>query len=471
MTSVFNPRSTLFQIIIQYVLNDNKKNIFKIPDPERFDEYLKFSLNVQNNVLDKIFDENKTRALNEMYTFITYPDLSFSDKIDKYKTAVSNELFINEKFNNIFSDFFFRCQKVYHILIRFFKICKIKIKRARNQFDLDFDNNLNYNNSLSIIHNDELYLFSKKDIIKLFFNSLVNSNFQFDSDPKRVKNPYTNINFSLHHLYNMYFYIKNNSYNIDSLINNFYFCNFKIYKFVINSDDNITFLNIKRFVNNGFDKDVYSHIRDMIIYYNKEISNNASNIILFKNFPSKSYIHVFKLYLLHYLSYKHICNTTISFNHWTLLKKKLKRFINKSPGFGRLIMATKKRRSFGATNFRLYKYNNKTYYIYYNNEYINFYKDELNKVPIYFNTDIIDYYIDINESDILQEPHTPDYTDSSDSSDDETNILQEFGNNILINQDHIIEDNIINQDHINEDNIINQDHNNLNIDQIFNEQC
>tara|TARA_B100000900_G_scaffold407229_1_gene419567 strand:- start:5059 stop:6432 length:1374 start_codon:yes stop_codon:yes gene_type:complete len=457
MTSVFNSRSTLFQIIIQYVLNDNKNNIFKIPNPGSFEEYLKFSLNVQNNVVDKIFDVDKIRALNEIYTFITYPDLSFNDKIDKYYNATNGTIFYNEKFNNIFCDLFFRCQKVYHILIRFFKICKIKIKRPRNQFDLDFEKNLNYNNSLPIIHNDELYLFSKNDIIKLFFNSLVNSNFQFDSDPKRVRNPYTNLNFSLHHLYNMYFYIKHNSYNIDNLINNFYFCNFKIHNFVINYDDNITFLNIKRFVNNGFDKDIYSHIRDMIIYFNKEISGNGYKINLFKHFPSKTYIHVFKLYLLHYLSYKNICNTTISFNHWVILKKKLKRFVNKTPCFGRLLLSKKKRNSFGNKNYSLYKYNNKTLYIYYNTEYIDFYKDILKNAPIHIDNDIIDSYININQSDILQEPVTPDYTDSSD--DDDISYEPQINNILIIQNDNDDNDNI------------NQHDNNLNIDQIFNEQC
>lgn len=460
MTSVYNSRSTLFQIIIQYVLNDDKKNIFKIPDPGSFNEYLKFSLNVQNNVVDKILDVNKTRALNEMYSFITYPDLCFKEKINKYFTSIDTSLIFNEKFNDIFSYYFFRCQRVYHILIRFFKICKIKIKRPRNQFDLDFDNSLNYNNSLSIIHNDELYFFSKNDIIKLFFNSLVNSNFKYESDPKRVRNPYTNINFSLHHLYNMYFYIKHNSYNIETLINNFYFSNFKINKFIIKYDDTITFLNIKRFVNDGFDKDIYSCICDMIIYCNKEIFNNGSRITLYKHFPSKAYINVYKLYLLHYLSYKSICNSTISFNHWTLFKKKIKRFIKKSYSFGRIILTKNLRQSWCKNNYyNIYKYNKKTFYLYYNNEYIDFNKDRLNILPIgqYFDNNKIDYYIDINASDISIEPTTPDYSDSSD--DEHIPYFETYNENngILI----------IQNDNDNDDNI-NQYDNNLNIDQISN---
>ena len=255
----------------------------------------------------------------------------------------------------------------------------------------------------------------------------------------------------------MYFYIKHNSYNIDNLINNFYFCNFKIHNFVINYDDNITFLNIKRFVNNGFDKDIYSHIRDMIIYFNKEISGNGYKINLFKHFPSKTYIHVFKLYLLHYLSYKNICNTTISFNHWVILKKKLKRFVNKTPCFGRLLLSKKKRNSFGNKNYSLYKYNNKTLYIYYNTEYIDFYKDILKNAPIHIDNDIIDSYININQSDILQEPVTPDYTDSSD--DDDISYEPQINNILIIQNDNDDNDNI------------NQHDNNLNIDQIFNEQC
>lgn len=469
MLTVYNSRSSLFQIIIQYVLNDDKKKIFQIPEPGNFNEFLKFSLNVQNNVCDKVLDTNKLRAYNEMYSFITHSDLCYKIKIEKFYRCINNIFSFNDQFIEMFSYYFFLCQKVYHNLIRFFRICKIKIKKTRNQFDLQ-DNPVNFYNSLPIIHNNELYLFSKNDIIKLFFSSLVNSNFKYSNDPQRLKNPYTNILFKKNHLYNMYFYIKNNSYNLDILITNFYKCDFKLNRFIMQYDNDITFLNIKRFINNGVEEDIYQSIRTMINDFNKDISsNNDHQIILYKYFPKGAYNYVFKPYLFHYLCYKNICNATISFNHWAIFKKKINRFCNKSHSFGRIhLYSRKKHNSFN--NLRIYKRNNKTYFIKYNLDYIDFNKNTIKTLCFdkYCSKEpIINNNIDICEHDIINyNPHTPS---SSDSDDDSINI---FVNSNSYSYSELYENNtLIIQETDESNNNINQEESILNIDQTFDNPC
>ena len=337
-------KQTLFQYIIQYALNHKKTQIHKLPKPDDFTDYLQFSLLIHQTVFDTIYCPIKIRAYQAIYAFVTHQDLCCHMKFDLYKNALDNPFFDNNEYIQLFNHYFYLCQKTYHNLIKFANICKIKIKKSRNQFDLQ-DNIINIHNSLPLIHNNELYCFSKSDIIKLFYNSLINSNYDYNNDPTRVKNPYTNIHFKLNHLYNMYFYIKQNPIsNIHPIINGFYNCNFNIHNFVINFDNDMAKLNIKRFVNNGDHDHIYKHIRKMIFSFNDEIAkkHGLSQITLFKHFPIKAYIDVFKPYLINYLTHAAVSCTSRGFHHWCLFKNKIIRFAKNSETFGRIIVTRHK---------------------------------------------------------------------------------------------------------------------------------
>lgn len=456
-TKIHNYKQKLFQYIIQYALNNNKNQIHKFPNVSDFKEYVEFHSIVQKTVFKNIDCTKKSRAYYSMYLLITQNDLRTNTKFKIYSSTINN-VFINDdiEYINHFKHYFYLCQKIYHNLIKFFNICKIKIKKSRNQYDLQ-DNIININNSLPLIHNNELYCFSKSDIIKLFYNSLINSNFEFNNDPCRVKNPYTNIHFKLNHLYNMFFYIKQNSiYNIHPIIHNFYNCNFNIPKFVIDFENDITELNIKRFVDNGQEHEIYKYIKDMIFYFNDEIAikQNLSKILLFKHFPIKAYNYVFKPYLIHYLNWRTLTCTTKSFNNWVLFKSKIIRFSKKTPTFGRIILSISKLSHANMfsnfvikKNYRLYKRKNKTFRVIYNLEYINFNKN--NKCTLDF-----DKYLthdDIENVNNISEIEVKNYEPSSesDSDDTDTDTDSDIINSPLFIEQYDEENDTIDQDNIN----------------------
>ena len=454
-------KQKLFQYIIQYALNDNKNQIHKIPNPSYFSEYIEFSLNTQQSVFENIYCSNKLRAYQCMYSLITRNDLCTHTKFESYKSSINNTFFNSIEYTTIFKHYFYLCQKIYHNLIKFFNICKIKIKKSRNQYDLQ-DNIINIHNSLPLIHNNELYCFSKNDISKMFYNSLINSNYEFNNDPSRVKNPYTNIHFKLNHLYNMFFYIKHNSiYSIHPIINNFYNCDFNVHRFVINFENDISELNIKRFINNGSDYEIYKYIRDMIFYFNDEIAKkkNFNQILLFKHFPIKAYKDVFKPYLIYYLNWRTLTCSTKSFNNFSLFKNKMTRFSKKTPAFGRILVnrhnnnTNKKLKFTGLKNFRLYKKNNTTFRVSYNLEYINFVKN--NKCILDFNKylthDTIENIQNISEIDVRNCDSDSDSDSDSNSdidSDNNSDSYYHIQSPLFIEQTNEQTD-IIDQDNVN----------------------
>jgi hypothetical protein len=146
-----------------------------------------------------------------------------------------NEKSIVENFNIIFIeniflkndvnydellDIFIKSRKIYNKLSRFCYL--IKIKKA-----LKFDNNidLQYNNlstfpdsqKISILQNNTIYYFRLTDLVNIFNEHLFHCQGLFPK-PLKPKNPYTNIQFTKHHLYNIYIKLLNLSYNIPIII-------------------------------------------------------------------------------------------------------------------------------------------------------------------------------------------------------------------------------------------------------------
>ena len=66
------------------------------------------------------------------------------------------------------------------------------------------------------------------DLLKIIKNSLCYSYAMF-VEPKEPKNPYTNINFSIHNLYNIYFITKNIDITFPVLLNIYFKSNFDLF--------------------------------------------------------------------------------------------------------------------------------------------------------------------------------------------------------------------------------------------------
>ncbi len=404
--SNYNNQYTGFQFIIQYALNSYKNNIFDLPNIHDFSEYMTFSSLISNNIYRNIINANQKNALQDMYSLITNSNLCYKMKLKNFYDNINNISGFKQpyyEYITYYINYFSYCQKIYFNLIKFIHICKIKLRKPRNNHDLT-DNSINYNNSLPIIHNEQLYLFSKNDIIKLFYNALINSNYDFYNDPLIIKNPYTNVPFTRTHLYNMFFYIKYNSHNINSIILYFYNCNFYLNTFVLKHDPDISILNISRFVNNGCESSIYKYIKIMFAYYNANtsIKYKSPPLSLFTHFPKKAYITVYKEYLTLFLCYKYISDITRSSSYLLSFNKKMSRFANNTPSFGRIFICFTKSIEYNFYNHHRYMIKNKKKLkVKYILKYINFFNNDINELNIndYLNKDDITNIYDISQID------------------------------------------------------------------------
>ena len=471
--SNYNNQYTGFQYIIQYALNSDKNYIFDLPNIHDFSEYLTFSSLISNNIYRNIINTNQKNALQDMYSLITNSNLCYKMKLKNFYDNINNFSGFKQPYYEYipyYINYFSYCQKIYFNLIKFIHICKIKLSKSRNNTDLTGDS-INYNNSLPIIHNKQLYLFSKNDIIKLFYNALINSNYEFYNSPHQIKNPYTNIPFTRTHLYNMFFYIKYNSYHINLIIQSFYNCNFYLKTFILKHDPDISILNISRFVNNGCESSIYKYIKIMFAYYNSNtcIKYKSPPLSLFTHFPKKAYITVYKKYLVLFLCYKYVSDTTRSSSYLLSFNKKMSRFANNTPSFGRIFLCFTKSMEYDFYNHHRYMIKNKKKLkVKYILKYIDFFNNDINELNIndYLNKDDITNIYDISQIDNCE-------YDSELESDTDTDIDIDtensyFPSNPFSTTPDLSEStpNIIIQ-LINTNDIIDQNNDHNNIDQLF----
>ena len=114
-------------------------------------------------------------------------------------------------------------------------------------------------NIINIVENDVIYKFFIFDLIKIINTNLCYSYAMF-VEPKCSRNPYTNVPFSLHNLYNIYFFIKKLQIKMPTLVHLYFQCNF---------DTDIILLNYE------------SVIRDEIIKYYYHDTTEEKNIMTF----------------------------------------------------------------------------------------------------------------------------------------------------------------------------------------------
>jgi hypothetical protein len=154
-------------------------------------------------------------------------ELYFKLKKNKFdsldKMILNNNFLLNEQkwvLLNIFSKY----QKTLFSLSKFLVIYKWKkAKYYDNSQDLigTSYNDLKSNQLLTIIQNNTKYIFRASDILNIWKNSLLN-NLILNPFPKKPKNPYNNIVFKNHNLYNLYFQIRFNTIlKIPNLIEKF----------------------------------------------------------------------------------------------------------------------------------------------------------------------------------------------------------------------------------------------------------
>ena len=165
-----------------------------------------------------------------------------------------------------------RVSKVHHALSRF--VTRVKFMYATHFNEMNLYGDPLKKNHITIIENNKIYKFDYFEMFKLIKEKIYYHEHYFLL-PMMPTNPYTNIPFGLHNLYNIYLKIISSTYIIPHAIRYLFSVDFNLDKFLEKYSYNI----LLDVITAGYKKlstaSKYELMRDMFIYYKRKIFLNV----------------------------------------------------------------------------------------------------------------------------------------------------------------------------------------------------
>jgi hypothetical protein len=319
-------------------------NAFQTIIQKYYDQDKVFSLKKENSLdfLQYVFNNNynkKTVVAGFFYQYILQIFLDIDDDDDEFIYKKFNELkklvvnpFMTETQVNALLDDFCQFQKIYNGFSRFAHIYKFKKAKVQINTDLCMNElNPKKSNVFILFQNNLKYYFSARDLI-----NMINSNLSHCTGcvPDMIvsKNPYNNLVLNDTCLYNIYFFLRWNTYIIPELFHGFFKYNFTATTFHHNYEFNIINEHVKNFIYNSHHNTLYPIFKEMWDVYGRI----TKKIVIDDEFPRDKLINIMKPYLhLYYTSLYATNGTYKQCNAKYILRKKLIRFRNFNSKFGR----------------------------------------------------------------------------------------------------------------------------------------
>jgi len=199
--------------------------------------------------------------------------------------------------------------------------------------------------SMKIYQDGALYYFTLRDLINICKSALLYS-VGFFNEPYLPKNPYTNNEFPLGVLLNIYLEIRKSNYEMPMMLQLLYKEMFDIDKFLEKNEYMLREEAIKDFVKTASAYDKMNEIMDML-----QLKGIKKKFKFDEDFPPKTIIKAFEPLLYFYIISEYSMrphNKRLSYRN--LVQYKLFQFSNENASFGRKII--KPTRMFDMTNFQ-----------------------------------------------------------------------------------------------------------------------
>lgn len=188
--------------------------------------------------------------------------------------------------------FFYKAQRNFYILQKFIQKCKLKKTMI---LDIDYDLRLNPfdpKTQIFLKENKQIYPFNIYDLLNIIESSLLKQTNLF-AIPHYPKNPYTNIEFKPHNLYNIYIFCLERKIKIPYVYILFFNCDFCIIRLLDKHRVQLSewaidsYLHVDTLITDNIVEDMY----DMFSIY---------NIFVHRDFPIKKLFCIFRPYLKYY---------------------------------------------------------------------------------------------------------------------------------------------------------------------------
>jgi len=264
------------------------------------------------NIIQFIADKyNLTLPDNFLIYFdkFFYKDEKLSDvKIYKCYIYINENTYTKEE-TIMLKDIYLKAKKIKNILKMYIKKNKIT---NMNVFDKNTDLYFNPLNKYpksqltNLIIDNTIYKFRISNLINMWLDSLTKQENLF-CKPIILKNPYTNLPFEKHNLYNLFFAIYFSSYIIPTLIYNFFIVDFNIDLFVFKYYPILKDHAIKNFILNGTVSELYESIHNMLYTFKQHLGGiYLPNRLAYSR--KKFIVKELTPYLKDYLISEYCCN-------------------------------------------------------------------------------------------------------------------------------------------------------------------
>ena len=291
-----------------------------------------------------LIEPNKTKIV--LYVF---NQTKYKKKFDIMKFYIYNSKFVQINVSVDMQLLFCYAQNTYYAFSLIAKLWKIKHTSSSITTDLMLTPLKEYK-TRCIIHlyeDDKPYSFYLPDIYNIIVEALTHCSHDYFLEIKPIKNPYTNLPFKLHNLYNIYLAYKNNTYTMPSLFRGLIECDCDVKKFMHKYEPVIRDVCIDKYFSSISNYKCIKEIRRLL---NCELVQNISSVrslTIDERFPWENLIYHFKPFAKLYHKVKYGLNPYSKCSNKTILIKKLKLFMYENPLYGRkFIYSTHKTDSF-----------------------------------------------------------------------------------------------------------------------------
>jgi hypothetical protein len=364
---------TYCSIIQKYI--SPTSNIFFNDDSFHKKNISEIIFEIHNNLLNNECLKKNILELNQLNLYyllakmvIFYKnspnETTYNFIIEKYNylNSIFENIFFNDTNKQMFLSNFSKIQKIYFTLSKFARMYKYKKASVKINTDL-YMNDLNENmkNVFVLYEDGSKYLFSTTDLVNIM-NSNLSHTYMYFSDPLKPKNPYNNLPFNKSTLYNIYFFMKNSTFIMPQLFEQYFICNFDIKLFKYENECLIRDFSIKRYIYSSNYDTLYDNVLDMIDDLKKQNRKYRHFINIDDEFPHQKLVDIMRPYLhLYYLSKYYVSGTEKKNESMDKLNVKFDLFVRFNPHFGRKII-------------KIEKIPKKKMTIEYNDKHMNFYK-------------------------------------------------------------------------------------------------